>query len=108
MHHYRAKRIIKAKYRETRIVNYRQDDNDDNTLSTCTFLDCDEYRMDYDGQIDTSRCKHAVGFQYKHESKDDISKPVARPEYRMIYKHKGMYVITKSSSQIPMYSYQIT
>ena len=24
MHHYRAKRIIKAKYRETKVVNYRQ------------------------------------------------------------------------------------
>ena len=32
--------------------------------------------------------------QYKHESKEDIagfiSKPVARPEYGMIYQHKGM------------------
>ena len=31
---------------------------------------------------------------YKHESKEDIagfiSKPVARPEYRMTYQHKGM------------------
>ena len=53
MHHYRAKRIIKAKYRETRVVNYRQDNDDFNTLSTCTFLDCDEYRMDYNRQIDT-------------------------------------------------------
>ena len=94
MHHYRAKRIIKTKYRETRIVNYRQDNDDFNTLSTCTFLDCDKYRTDYDGQIDTTRCKCAVGIQYKHESKEDIagfiSKPVARPEYRMIYQHKGM------------------
>ena len=94
MHHYRAKRIIKAKYRKTRIVNYPQYDNDDNTLSTCTFLDCDEHRMDYDRQIDTSRCKQAVGIQYKHESKEEIagfiSKPVARPEYGMIYQHKGM------------------
>ena len=89
-----AKRIIKAKYRETRVVNYRQDNNDFNTLSTCTFLDCDKDRMDYDGQIDTSRCKHAVGIQYKHESKEDIagfiSKPVARPENGTIYQHKGM------------------
>ena len=50
--------------------------------------------MDYDGQIDTTRGKHALGIQYKHESKEDIagfiSKPVARPEYRMIYQHKGM------------------
>ena len=45
----------------TRTINYRQYDNDDNTLSTCTFLNCDEYRMDYDGQIDTSRHKCAVG-----------------------------------------------
>ena len=94
MHHYRAKRIIKAKYRETRVVNYRQNNNNFNTLSTCTFLDCDEYRMYYDGQIDTTRCKCAVGIQYKHESKEDIasfiSKLVARPEYGMIYQHKGM------------------
>ena len=71
-----------------------QDNDDPNTLSTCTFLDCDEYRTDYDGQIDTTRCKRALGIQYKHESKEDIagfiSKPVARPEYGMIYQHKGM------------------
>ena len=88
-----SKRIIKAKYRETRVVTYRQD-NGINTLSTCTFLDHDEYRTDYDGQIDTSRQKCAIGIQYKHESKEDItgfiSKPVARPEYGMIYQHKGM------------------
>ena len=94
MHHYRAKRIIKAKYRKTRTVNYQQYDNDGITLLNCTFLDCDEYRMDYDGKIDTSRCKCAVGIQYKDESKEDIvgfiSKPVARPEHRMIYQHKGM------------------
>ena len=61
---------------------------------TCTFLDCDEYRMDYDGQIDTTRCNHTIGIQYKHESKEDItgfiSKPVARPEYGTIYQHEGM------------------
>ena len=61
---------------------------------TSTFLDCDEYRTDYDGQIDTTRQKCTVGIQYKHESKEDIagfiSKPVARPEYRTIYQHKGM------------------
>ena len=94
MHHYRARRIIKAKYRETRVVNYRQNNDDFNTLSTCTFLDCDEYRMNYDGQIDTTRCKCTVGIQYKHESKEDIagfiSKPVARPEYGTIYQHEGM------------------
>ena len=94
MHLYRAERIIKTKYRETKVVNYRQDNDEFNTLSTCTFLDCDEYRMDYDGEIDTTRCKCALGMQYKHKSKEDItgfiSKPVARPEYRMIYQHKGI------------------
>ena len=94
MHHYRAKRIIKAKYRETRVVNYRQNNDNFNTLPTCTFLFCDEYRTDYDGQIDTTRRKRAVGIQYKHESKEDItgfiSKPVARPEYGTIYQHKDM------------------
>ena len=73
------------KYRETKVVNYRQEDDDANTLSTCTFLDRDEYRTDYDGQIDTTRQKCALDIQYKHESKEDItgfiSKPVARPEY---------------------------
>ena len=87
-------RIIKTKYRETKVVNYRQDNDNSNTISTCTFLDCDEYRMDYNEQIDTTRCKRALGIQYKHESKEDIagfiSKPVARPEYRTIYQHKGM------------------
>ena len=94
MHHYRAKGIIKMKCRETKVVNYRKEDNDSNTLSTCTFVNCDEYRTDYDGQIDTTRRKRALGIQYKHESKEDIagfiSKPVARPEYGTIYQHKGM------------------
>ena len=94
MHHCRAERIIKTKYRETKAVNYRQDNEDISTLSTCTFLDCDKYRMDYDGQIDATRCKFAIAIQYKHESKEGItgflSKPVARPEYGMIYQHKGM------------------
>ena len=94
MHHYSAERIIKTKYRETKVVNYRQENNDSNSLSTCTFLDCDEYRTDYNGQIDTTRQKCTVGIQYKHESKENItgfiSKPVARPEYGTIYQHKGM------------------
>ena len=55
MHLYRAKRIIKMKYRETKVVNYRKEDDDFNTLLTCTILDCDKYRTDYDGQIDTNR-----------------------------------------------------
>ena len=50
--------------------------------------------MSYDGQIDTSRCKRAVGIQHRHDSKEDIAgfipKPVARPQYGMIYQHKGM------------------
>ena len=76
------------KYRETNVVNYRQENDDFNTLSTCTFLDCDKYRTDHDGQMDTTRQKCALGIQYKYESKEDIagfiSKPIARPEYRMI------------------------
>ena len=61
---------------------------------TCTSIECDKYRTGYDRQIVTFKCKRAVGIQYKHESKEDItvfiSKPVARPEYGMIYQHKGM------------------
>ena len=41
MHPYRAERIILKKYRETKVVNYRQDNDEFNTLSTCTFFDCD-------------------------------------------------------------------
>ena len=55
MHNYRAERIITTKYREMKIVNYGQKNDDSNILSTCTFLDCDEYRTDYDRQIDTTR-----------------------------------------------------
>ena len=88
-----AKRSIKAKYRKTRIVNYRQDYNAVNILSICTSIKYNKFRTVCNGQIDTSRCKHAVGIQYKHESKEDIAgfilKP-ARPEYGMIYQHKGM------------------
>ena len=63
-------------------------------METCTFIDCDQYRMNYEGHIDITRQKRLLGIQYKHESKEDIagfiSKLVARPEYRMIYQHKGM------------------
>ena len=51
------------KYRETKVVNYRKEDDDSNTLSTCTFLNSDEYRTYYDGQIDTTRQKHTLGIQ---------------------------------------------
>ena len=94
MQHYIAERIIKAKYKRTKVVNYRQQNDNLNTLETCTFLDCNQYKMHYDGHIDISRQKHALGIQYKHESKEDIagfiSKLVARPEYGTIYQHKGM------------------
>ena len=89
-----AKRSIKAKYRQTVKVNYRQEDDITNIPSTCTSVECNEYRTSYDRQIDTSRCKQAVGIQYRHESKEDIAgsipKPVARPEYGTIYQHKRM------------------
>ena len=55
MQHYTAERITKVKYKRKKVVNYRQENDDFNALSACTFLDCDEYRMDYDGQIDTTR-----------------------------------------------------
>ena len=90
--HYTAERIIKTKYKKTKVVNYRQQNDNLNILET--FLDCDQYRTNYDGHIDITRRKCVLGIQYKHESKEDIagfiSKPVARPEYRTIYQHKGM------------------
>ena len=94
MQHYTAERIIKTEYKRTKVVNYRQQNDNLNALETCTFLDCNQYRMNSDGHIDITRQKHALGIQYKHESKEDItgfiSKLVARPEYGMIYQHKGM------------------
>ena len=61
---------------------------------TCTSVKCNEYRTSYGVQIDTSRSKRAVDIQYRHQRKEDIAgfipKPVARPEYGMIYQHKGM------------------
>ena len=100
MPHYIAERIITAQYKKTKLINYRQQRDNANTLETCTFIDCDQYRMNYDGHIDITRRKRSLGIQYKHESKEDIagfiSKLVTRPEYGTIYQHKG--VITKSSS----------
>ena len=94
MQHCRTKRIIKIKYKRTKVVNYRQQNDNPNTLETCTFLDCDQYRTNSDGHIDIIRQKCALDIQYKHESKEDItgfiSKPVARPEYGTLYQHKGM------------------
>ena len=54
MHPYRPERIIKTKYRETKAVNYRQDNDEFNTLMTCTFLDCDEYRTDKQTLLDAN------------------------------------------------------
>ena len=92
--HYTAGRIIKTKYKKTKVVNYRQQNDNLNILETCTFLDCNQYRTNYDGHIDITRQKCALGIQYKYKSKEDIagfiSKPVARPECRTIYQHKGM------------------
>ena len=107
-----AKRSIKAKYRETRVVNYRQENNVTNTPLICTSIKCNKYRTGYDGQIGTSRCKCAVGIQYKHESTEDIAgfipKPVARPEYGTIYQHKGMLLQNLHCRYIPIHSYPIT
>ena len=43
------------KYGKTEVVNYRQEDDNTNTLSTCTILNYDKYRTDHDRQIDTTR-----------------------------------------------------
>ena len=94
MPHYIAERIITAQYKKTKFINYRQQRDNANTLETCTFIDCNQYRMNYDGHIDITRQKCSLRIQYKHKSKEDIagfiSKPVARPEYGTIYQHKGM------------------
>ena len=60
----------------------------------CTALECNTAKMNYDGHIPFTRHKRAIGIQYRHESKEDITgfipRPVARPEYGTIYQHKGM------------------
>ena len=98
MQHYTAQKIITKKYKKTKLVNYRQQKDNINILETCTFIDCDQYRTNYDGHIDIIRQKCLPDIQYKHESKEDIagfiSKLVARPEYGTIYQHKGMLLQT--------------
>ena len=53
--HYTAEQIITAQYKKTKLINYRQQRDNANTLETCTFIDCDQYRMNYDGHIDITR-----------------------------------------------------
>ena len=43
------------KYKETKVVNYRQQNDNLNILETCTFLDCNQYRTNYDEHIDITR-----------------------------------------------------
>ena len=38
MQHYTAERIIKIKYKKTKVVNYRQQNDNLNILETCTVL----------------------------------------------------------------------
>ena len=94
MPHYIAERIITSQYKKTKLINYRQQKDNANILETCTFIDCDQHRMNHDRHIDITRQKCSLGIQYKHESKEDIagfiSKLVARPENGTIYQHKGM------------------
>ena len=94
MLHYIAERVITTKYKKTKLVNYGQQRDNFNILETCTFIDCDQYRTNYDGHIDITRRKCSLGIQCKHKSKEDIagfiSQLVASPEYRTIYQHKGM------------------
>ena len=94
MPHYIAERIITSQYKKTKLINYRQQRDNASILETCTSIDCNQYRTNYDGHIDITRQKCSLGIQYKHESKEYIagfiSKLVARPEYGTIYQHKGM------------------
>ena len=54
------------KYRETKVVNYRQEDDDSNILSTGTFLDCDEYMScSHESGGDQSETEHLTGGCFK-------------------------------------------
>ena len=43
------------KYKKTKVVNYRQQNDNLNILETCTLIDCDQYRTNYDRLIDITR-----------------------------------------------------
>ena len=43
------------KYKKTKLVNYGQQRDNLNILETCTFIDYDQYRTNYDGHIDITR-----------------------------------------------------
>ena len=89
-----AKRSIIPKFRKTNEVNYRQEDEIENSPHSCTSLECSTYRTPRDGEIDIVRQKRDTGIQYRNEKKEDvmgfISKPIARPEYGTVYQHQGM------------------
>ena len=54
-YYYIAEQVITMKYKKTKLVNYRQQRDNLNILGTCTFIDCDQYRTNYNGHIDITR-----------------------------------------------------
>ena len=75
-------------------INYREEDGIVNSPQSYTSLECSSYRTSRDGVIDIRRQKRDTGVQYRHEKKEDVTgfipKPIARPEYGMVYQHQGM------------------
>ena len=85
---------IKAKYVTKQKVNYREKDEIINRPWLCTELVCNEYQTDKDGMIDLSRSKQDTCIQYRWQQKEEVKgfipKPVAQPEYGIVYQHQGM------------------
>ena len=64
-----AKRSVKTKFRKMYQVNYRQEEELENSPHSCTSLECSTYRTSKDGDIDLTRRKRDTGIQYRHEKR---------------------------------------
>ena len=61
MHQCIAKRSIKAKYRETGKINYRQENDVTNIPLTCTSIECNEYRISNDRHLkEQKNSRHSI------------------------------------------------
>ena len=89
-----AKRSVMPKFQKTSKISYREEVNKVDSPHSCTLPGCTLHATSRDGVIDMKRQKRDIGIQYRHEKKEDIAgfilKPIARPEYGMVYQHQGM------------------
>ena len=60
-----TKHKIKTKYKSKQQINYREEEEIINKPLSCTALECNEYQMDKDGEIELFRSKQDTGIKYR-------------------------------------------